>query len=122
MANLNGTWLGTYWQQGVPTRFELSLVQGGNTISGSILDDSRLGEASLVGEVIGRRISFTKRYLTSSRYTIDYTGTVSEEGNFMEGTWEVKSFDSGPWEAHRTDNNLSLNVETRRSEKVPALT
>ena len=121
MTNLSGIWLGTYWQQGIPTRFELSLVQGGNAISGSILDDSYLGEASLGGEVIGCRISFTKRYLTNPRYNVDYTGTVSAEGNFMGGTWQVNLFDSGTWEAHRSDNNLSLNLETRRSEKVPAL-
>jgi len=51
MTNLNGTWMRTYWQQGNPTRFELTLVQGDNSLSGRITDDNALGEASLVGEV-----------------------------------------------------------------------
>ncbi len=119
MANLSGTWLGTYWQRGVPTRFELTLLQGGNTLSGSILDDNDLGEASLVGEVIGRRINFTKRYLAGSRHSVRYAGTVSEDEDFIQGQWQVDFFDSGNWEAHRSNENLSLNLETRRAEKVP---
>jgi hypothetical protein len=34
MADLSGTWLGTYWQQGDPTRFEVTFIQSGNTLSG----------------------------------------------------------------------------------------
>ena len=47
MTDLSGAWLGTYWQQGQPVRFEMTLVQGGNTINGNILDNNYLGEASL---------------------------------------------------------------------------
>ncbi|MGK7873526.1 MAG: hypothetical protein AB4426_09485 [Xenococcaceae cyanobacterium] len=119
MANLSGTWLGTYWQREVPTRFELTLIQGGNTLSGNILDDNYLGEASLIGEVIGRRITFTKRYITVSRHTVHYTGTVSEDEDFMQGQWQINLFYSGNWEAHRSDENLSLDLEIRRIEKVP---
>lgn len=66
MADVNGLWLGTYWQEGIPTRFEATLVQGGNTLSGRVLDDNYLGEAQIEGEVVGRTIHFTKRYLTTS--------------------------------------------------------
>lgn len=121
MADLSGAWLGTYWQRGTPTRFEITLVQGGNTLSGRILDDNHLGEATLVGEVTGRRINFTKQYLGGSRHSIDYTGTVSENEDYMQGQWQGNSFDSGKWEAHRNDENLTLNLETRRTQKVPAL-
>ena len=85
IANLSGTWLGTYWQQANPTRFEVTFVQSGNTLSGNILDDNYLGEATLSGEVIGRKISFAKRYLIGSQYIINYIGTVSEDENFMQG-------------------------------------
>ncbi|NJO93225.1 MAG: hypothetical protein HC820_00575 [Hydrococcus sp. RM1_1_31] len=85
MTNLNGTWLGTYWQRKTPTRFELTLVQGGNSISGRITDDNALGEASMVGEVIGRSLSFTKRYLIGSRHRVHYRGTISETEDFMSG-------------------------------------
>ncbi len=47
MADLGGTWLGTYWQVGIPTRFELTLIQTGNTLTGRNLDDSYLGSAQL---------------------------------------------------------------------------
>ncbi|NEP15078.1 MAG: hypothetical protein F6K14_33890 [Symploca sp. SIO2C1] len=119
MADVSGAWLGTYWQQGNPTRFEVSLLQSGNTLSGSILDDSYLGEASLTGEVIGRRISFTKRYLGGSRHTVSYTGTVSEDENFMQGKWVVDNFASGSWEAHRSGDNLMVELQTRLAEQVP---
>jgi hypothetical protein len=39
MANLSGTWIGTYWQDDLPTRFEMVIVQGGNALSGNILDE-----------------------------------------------------------------------------------
>lgn len=87
MADLSGTRLGTYWQAGVPTRFEVTLIQSGNTLSSRVLDDSFLGEAQLTGEVIGCNISFTKRYFTSSPDSINYTDTLSEDEDFMQGQW-----------------------------------
>lgn len=38
MANISGEWLGTYWQLGMPMRFELTLVQGSSALSGNVLD------------------------------------------------------------------------------------
>lgn len=122
MADLSGTWLGTYWQQGIPTRFELTLLQGGNCLAGNVLDDSDLGEASLTGEVIGRKIDFTKCYITGSRHCVHYTGTVSEDGEFMQGSWKLDFFNDGSWEAYRSDDNLSLNLETSLSKQVPSST
>ena len=69
--DISGTWLGTYWQNDNPTRFEATLVMSGNSLSGSILDDNLLGESRISGEVVGRSIRFTKRYLTSSPNPID---------------------------------------------------
>jgi hypothetical protein len=43
MADLSGNWLGTYWQDEIPSRFEATFVQSGNTFNGSILDDNYLG-------------------------------------------------------------------------------
>jgi hypothetical protein len=118
MANLSGTWMGTYWQRGIPTRFELTMVQGGNSISGRITDDNALGEASMVGEVIGRSLSFTKQYLMSSRHKVRYRGTVSEIEDFMSGQWQIGVFDSGNWEAYRSEDNLTLKVESSQSQEV----
>ncbi|NEO44644.1 MAG: hypothetical protein F6K55_11110 [Moorea sp. SIO4A3] len=119
MADLTGTWLGTYWQRGVPTRFEATLVQSKNTITGNILDDGYLGEAQLSGEVIGRRIQFTKRYLTSSSTPIQYIGTLGESEDFIHGQWIIDKYNTGPWEARRSGNDLLADLNSRLSERMP---
>lgn len=118
MSDLTGTWLGTYWQQETPSRFELSLVQGGIKLRGNILDDNYLGEATLIGEFTGRRITFNKQYLTGSRHTVYYRGIVSEDDNFMQGEWRINRL-SGKWQAHRQEDNLSLSLAGRLSQKIP---
>lgn len=118
MADLSGTWLGTYWQGGVPNRFEATLLQSGNTLTGSILDDNNLGEALLSGEVIGRRIQFTKRYLTTSPDPVSYTGTVAESEDFMQGHWHVSRFTSGSWEARRGGEDLTADLKARLADRV----
>ncbi len=111
MADLNGTWLGTYWQRGNPTRFEIVLLQSGNSISGSILDDNYLGEARLSGEVVGRRLSFSKRYVASSPDSVDYVGTISEDEDYIQGQWRIGNAETGPWEARRSGESLSLSTD-----------
>jgi hypothetical protein len=108
MADLTGTWLGTYWQNQEPTRFEATLVQSGNTLTGNILDDSSLGEATLQGTVVGRKVHFIKTYIGSPHLVpIDYTGTVGDEEDFLRGSWSFpNSRGSGPWEARRSGDNL----------------
>ena len=86
---------------GLPTRFEATLIQSGNSLSGSILDDGNLGEATASGEVIGRNVQFTKHYLNQP-YTISYTGTLSENEDFMQGQWHIGWLESGRWEARRS--------------------
>ncbi|MBE9216313.1 hypothetical protein IQ247_27240 [Plectonema cf. radiosum LEGE 06105] len=122
MADVNGTWLGTYWQQGNPTRFEVVLMQSGNSLTGNILDDGYLGEAKLSGEVIGRRISFTKRYFTSSPDAVEYIGTISEDEDYIQGQWKINRWDSGSWEARRSGEFLSLEIANKAEKKVPLTT
>jgi len=122
MSDLTGTWLGTYWQQGKPTRFEATLVQSGNTLTGNILDDSYLGEATLDGEVVGRSVSFVKRYtaLKRKRTPVNYQGTVSEDGDYMQGTWDFfGKWGFCPWEAHRRRENLMVELKHRLEQKLP---
>jgi hypothetical protein len=115
MANLTGTWLGTYWQDDMPTRFEMAITQGGNALSGNILDDGNLGEATITGEAIGRNIQFSKQYVSTSQGNILYQGLLSEDGNLMQGEWILRMYspaygertDFGRWEATRSDNDLS---------------
>lgn len=115
MADVSGLWLGTYWDNGIPTRFEMTLVQGQNTLSGNILDDSSLGEATITGEVNGRTITFRKCYLSGSRHCIDYFGTVATDEQLMQGQWQESPFHEGQWEAHRQDDNLTLELENMKS-------
>ncbi|RZM82524.1 hypothetical protein [Leptolyngbya iicbica] len=105
--NISGCWLGTYWQAGQPIRFEATLVQGGSVVDGRILDANYLGESSMRGELLGHRIFFIKRYLTTSPNPIRYSGTLTEDGNYMCGHWRIGSFDSGRWEAYRGYDALS---------------
>ena len=118
MADLNGVWLGTYWQYGHPTRFEMTLVQGKNTLRGNILDDSSLGEANVTGEITGRTVTFRKCYLGGSRHCIDYVGTVSSDEKLIKGQWQEGVFNQGKWEAYRQDNNLTLNLEKVKSNPL----
>lgn len=118
MADLSGNWLGTYWQDEMPSRFEASFVQSGNVFTGSILDDNYLGEASVSGEIIGRSISFTKRYLVTSNAPVTYTGTISENEDYMQGKWNIGSRYSGSWEAKRHGDNLVADLQSRLQQPV----
>jgi hypothetical protein len=118
MANLSGTWLGTYWQRNQPTRFEATMIQAGNTLSGNILDDNYLGEARFSGTVVGRQVQFTKRYLVSSPDPVLYTGTISEDENSIQGQWNISGIFSGQWEAHRSGDNLVINLDIRQTVDI----
>jgi hypothetical protein len=119
MIDLTGSWLGTYWQAGNPTRFEATLVHGQNILSGRITDSCDLGEASIDGEVAGRVLTFTKRYITGSSHTIRYTGTVSDDGNYMSGAWIVNASHKGAWEAQRNQDDWSKALKALLDKKVP---
>jgi hypothetical protein len=118
MADLSGTWLGTYWQRSQPTRFEATIIQAGNTLSGNILDDNYLGEARFSGTVVGRQVKFTKHYLVSSPDPVIYSGTISEDENYIQGQWNIGWLFSGQWEARRSGENLVINIETRQTVDV----
>ncbi|MBD2518982.1 hypothetical protein [uncultured Nostoc sp.] len=118
MADLSGNWLGTYWQDDIPSRFEATFVQSGNTFSGSILDDNYLGEAQVNGEVIGRTISFTKRYLVTSPVPVRYTGMVSENEDYMQGEWNIGLQCSGVWSARRSGENLIVDLQSRLEQQT----
>jgi hypothetical protein len=121
MADLSGTWLGTYWQQGEPTRFEAALIQIGNVLTGNIMDNSYMGEASLSGDVIGQQVQFAKRYLMKKQAPVKYQGVIAEDGESMQGTWNLGKSDSGSWEAHRIGNSLTLELKNRLENRVPVL-
>jgi hypothetical protein len=116
MANLSGTWLGTYWQFSLPTRFEISLLQAGNGLTGNILDDGGLGEAIVIGEVQGRSVLFIKQYVMHRHYSIVYEGTLSEDEKKMHGKWRINE-ESGEWEARRGGEDLLKELMQKKAEK-----
>lgn len=120
VIDVSGEWLGTYWQLWMPTRFELTLVQGGNALSGNVLDDGYLGEAQVSGEITGRRIQFSKRYLAKPKYTVVYTGVLSEDNDLMQGRWRIGWLESGTWEAHRQEEQLLMHLKQRMAREEPA--
>ncbi|MDB9528984.1 hypothetical protein PN498_23530 [Oscillatoria sp. CS-180] len=115
--DISGCWIGTYWQAAQPTRFEATLIQGGSVLDGRILDENYLGEAWVKGELLGSRVFFIKRYLTTSPSPIRYSGTLSEDGDYMHGNWRIGYFDSGPWEAYRAYDSLSEELSLIVAEK-----
>ncbi len=119
MMNVSGSWLGTYWQDGQPTRFEATLIQGNSVLDGRILDDNYLGEAFIRGDLLGNRVFFVKRYLTTSPGPIRYSGTLSEDGNYMHGYWRIGSLDSGTWEAYRSVDLLMADLIKTIAAKSP---
>jgi hypothetical protein len=121
MADLSGTWLGTYWQAEQPTRFEATLVQGGSDLSGRIQDDNEHGESQIAGSVIGRRIQFTKQYLMGGLPAIEYTGEINTEEDLIQGTWRINNSKySGRWEARRSGDDLMQQLRRRLEQKIPA--
>ena len=119
MSDLSGVWLGTYWQGGKQTRFEMTLLESNNKLTGNILDNGRLGEAELKGEVIGRTIQFSKKYLMVKQTPVNYRGTVSEDGNKMSGKWDFYGiFGHQKWEAHRNGENLSLQQKVTQQKPL----
>lgn len=118
MADMSGSWLGTYWQGGQPTRFEATLVQGGSVLDGRILDEGYLGEACVRGELLGNRVFFVKRYLTTSPSPIRYSGTLSEDGNYIHGNWRIGYFDSGTWEAYRATDFFMADLAQALSARA----
>jgi hypothetical protein len=120
MVDLSGAWLGTFWQDGEPTRFEGSLVQGGGVLSGSILDDNELGESQVAGEVVGRAVRFNKSYRSGAFEAVQCTGTVNEDGDFIQGRWSIPGTKLvGQWEARRNDDDLMQQLRHRMEQKTP---
>ena len=120
MTDLTGTWLGTYWQSNEPTRFEASFVQGGNALSGRIQDDNHLGEAQITGEVVGRKVMFSKTYLSGIATVIEYAGTIDESGEVIRGDWTILGTrQAGQWEARRSGDDLMAQLRRRMERKVP---
>ena len=94
--DISGAWLGTYMYSGVmahmaPVRFEAVFVlEAVGGFSGQITDAEVPGEADVLGRQENGRVQFVKTYRRSGRgYTLPilYKGTLSEDGQYLRGSW-----------------------------------
>ena len=107
-GTIGGGWLGTYAYKGVlsaqpPVRFEATLTppDSNGRFTGSILDDGGLGEADVRGEQSGTGIRFSKTYRRRGQAAVSYEGTLADDGQTMQGTWQIAGAARGVWDARR---------------------
>jgi hypothetical protein len=110
-----GNWNGLYWYDSSaetgPTEFaaEFRSELQDYAFSGTITDSVPLMEAGVKGTIDGATVEFVKQYtrpgcLGIPRASIRYTGTISDDGNRIQGDWELKQFlitIRGSWQAER---------------------
>jgi hypothetical protein len=126
MEDLSGGWLGTYWYQDrrSPCRFEATLTHVPRTgqLTGTILDDGRLGMASMSGATTGGAVAFTKRYRDPGLEPVEYEGTVAEDGRSMAGAWAIARHGQvmlrGAWEMHRTWAECDAEAESAQEPEL----
>ena len=107
-AAIGGGWLGTYAYKGAlkaqpPVRFEATLTppDSDGRFTGTILDDGRLGEADVRGQQSGSGVRFTKTYRQRGQAAISYEGTLADDSQTMQGTWQISGAVHGVWDARR---------------------
>lgn len=112
MANhgISGTWRGHYSYAKMPDEgsgFDAVLEEEGGFLSGHIHDDFFLGEAVVSGSFSFPTLQFTKTYVQSSPYPVQYNGTMTEDGKTIGGKWSIvdeeRGENHGSWTAYRTD-------------------
>lgn len=131
---VDGGWLGTYYYKPSanlpPVRFEATFrTHSDGRLSGTILDDSTLGDANVSGTQNALIVHFTKAYVQSHNLPILYEGKLSEDGKWLRGKWVIREkllgkiqvTLEGTWEAFRlwaeeeeTAQEPDLLTEARR--------
>ena len=109
---LTGDWRGSYDYLGGTdhtSSFTARIEENGTHLSGEKIEPDRRGgsapgRASIVGVRESSKVSFTAFGTPHSvaLNSIDYVGTVSEDGNTISGMWAFQIFD-GPFEMHRVE-------------------
>ncbi|RTL35687.1 MAG: hypothetical protein EKK48_28830 [Candidatus Melainabacteria bacterium] len=120
---IDGKWRGHYTYSDNPDRgsaFDASFTDSKGALSGEIVDDEWLGAAVLVGSFNYPTVRFTKQYTTLKVASIDYQGTMSDDGKTMSGKWVIYESEltmRGSWHAYRIDKQREKRTEKGRSEK-----
>ena len=124
--DLIGRWDGTYRysdNSGPVTPFVAVFSEVGARFSGEIIEPNAhrpvTAHAMVEGVRSGRTVEFTKTYrLAGPTYEtpVDYSGRVSEDGQFISGTWFLAEFD-GTFEMHR-EASETVPQESEVARKV----
>jgi hypothetical protein len=106
--NITGTWSGEWWRSDGKEEGTLiaTLIQSGSSLSGDMTFTSTTFEYSqdttVSGTVEGSEVVFGMAISSSGEtITIDYEGTISEDGNRMSGTYYISTGWTGTWDVTR---------------------
>jgi hypothetical protein len=107
--DISGTWSGDWWRSdgGEEGTLIATLTQSNGSLSGDMTFTSTTFQYSeetvISGSVAGSDVVFGMAIGESngSQVTIDFDGTISEEGNRMSGTYSMSTGWTGTWEVAR---------------------
>lgn len=129
-ADLTGQWTGlyNYPNGGRPVPFEAVLRDNGGAVTGTTTEVSdlpgRRGDtlrAVIDGHREGNAIRFLKMYEADENYdAVHYQGTVHDDGNEIDGRWEIPGVWSGTFLMIRAAGaEESIVVETEAPVEMP---
>jgi len=106
--DITGTWSGNWWRSDGKEEGTLiaSLILSGSTLTGDMTFTSTTFEYSedttILGTVEGSDVVFGMAISSNGEtVTIDYEGTISEDGNQMSGTYYISTGWTGTWSVVR---------------------
>ncbi len=106
--DLTGTWSGDWWRsdEGEEGTLTVALTQSGSSLSGDMTFTSTTfsysQDTTVSGTVEGNDVVFGMAIGgNGSIVTIDYEGTVSEDGDQMSGTYSMSTGYTGTWSVTR---------------------
>ncbi|MFC1875329.1 hypothetical protein ACFLY3_04200 [Chloroflexota bacterium] len=106
--NITGTWSGNWWRSdsGEEGTLIATLIQSGGSLNGDMTFTSTTFEYSqdttISGTVEGSEVVFGMAISSNGEtVTIDYEGTISEDGNQMSGTYYISTGWTGTWSVVR---------------------
>ena len=120
---IDGKWRGHYTYDAntdLGSSFDAHFEDLKGVLSGEIVDDEWLGAAVIVGTFSFPDVQFTKQYTTIKVSSIDYKGTMNDDGKTMSGKWVI--FESeltmrGSWHAYRVDKQQEKRLEKMKAVK-----
>ncbi len=111
--DVSGFWTGEYAYDsiaGMRVEFKAELKQMGLEVSGNTTENNTFAEncgpiliAELIGQVSGQNMSFTKTYMNGppGQAKISYSGSISEDGKHISGSWTMMKMWTGSFKMTR---------------------